>query len=101
MKKCCEEYMMEQFGDADVAAEIYGEYVGSAEVKIGEAKTALKASDWTALDRIAHTIKGNALAVGDSAMADTAIELRKRAALSDSDGSAALVAKMEELTKEL
>ena len=96
MKKCCEEYMCEQFGgDADLMAEIYGEYVASVTAKIAEAKAALAAQDRTTLDRIAHTIKGNALAVGDAEMAETAIALRKTAALGDDDASAKLIAQLE------
>lgn len=38
---------------------------------------------------------------GDSEMAETAIELRKTAALHDTDASASLVAKLESFAKEL
>ena len=59
MKQCCADYLSEQFGgDADLMAEIYGEYVTSVTTKIAEAKAALAAQDRTTLDRIAHTIKG-------------------------------------------
>ena len=102
MKECCKQYLDEQFGgDADVMAEIYNEYVSSVGEKIGEAESALAASDWTKLDRTAHTIKGNALAAGDQEMADVAIALRKSAALSDSALSAALLENIKELSKVL
>ena len=102
MKECCKKYLDEQFGgDADIVAEIYNEYVSSVGVKIGEAESALAASDWTKLDRTAHTIKGNALAAGDQEMADTAISLRKSAALSAAALSAALLGKLKELSKVL
>ena len=102
MKDCCRAYLAEQFGgDADVMAEIYNEYVSSIGEKIGEAESALAASDWTKLDRTAHTIKGNALAAGDQEMADTAIALRKSAALSDAAHSATLLGKIKELSKVL
>ena len=65
------------------------------------AAAALAAGDWTQLDRVAHTLKGNALAAGDSEMAETAIELRKTAALNDTDASVSLVAKLESFAKEL
>ena len=93
MKKCCEEYLNEQFGgDADIVAEIYNEYASSVRGKIDEASQALSAGDWQLLDRVAHTVKGNALAAGDKEMADAAIELRKTASIRDADGSARLVA---------
>ena len=102
MKECCKKYLDEQFGgDADIIAEIYNEYVASVGVKIGEAESALASSDWTKLDRTAHTIKGNALAAGDQEMADTAISLRKAAALSDASLSASLLENLKELSKVL
>ena len=102
MKDCCKAYLDEQFGgDADVMAEIYGEYVSSVQEKLAEADSALAASDWVRLDRVAHTVKGNALAAGDAEMAETAIELRKAAALSYSGLSASLLEKLKELAKGL
>ncbi|MBR5549635.1 MAG: Hpt domain-containing protein [Kiritimatiellae bacterium] len=102
MKECCKKYLDEQFGgDADLVSEIYNEYVSSIGVKIGEAESALAATDWTKLDRTAHTIKGNALAAGDQEMADTAIALRKAAALADVALSASLLEKIKELSKVL
>ena len=102
MKDCCKEYLNEQFGDdAEVLAEIYSEYVASVRAKLVEADEALAAGAWEKLDRVAHTIKGNALAAGDNPMADTAIALRKAAALNDAEDSASLIVRMKELEKEL
>ena len=102
MKECCKKYLNEQFGgDDDIIGEIYGEYASSAIEKIGEATATLAAEDWTSLDRVAHTLKGNALAAGDTEMADTAIALRKAVALKDSAEAAALIAKLDALSKEL
>lgn len=102
MKECCKTYLDEQFGgDADIIGEIYGEYVASVREKIGEAESALAAPDWSQLDKIAHTIKGNALAAGDKETAETAIELRKAAALSDAALAAPLVTRLKELSQEL
>ncbi len=102
MKACCESYMKEQFGDDEnILKDIYSEYVSSVSEKITESKSALGAKDWTQLDRIAHTIKGNALAVGDADMADAAINLRKAAALCDESAATDLVAKMESCRTEL
>jgi HPt (histidine-containing phosphotransfer) domain-containing protein len=99
MKECCKKYLDEQFaGDADIVNEIYGEYVASLSVKLGEAKTALAAKEWLPLDRVAHTIKGNALAAGDEEMAETAIALRSAANLKDDVTAAELVSKLEKLS---
>jgi len=102
MKECCRVYLDEQFGgDADVIAEIYGEYVSSIEAKLAEAGAARAASEWEKLDKVAHTIKGNALAAGDGEMAETAIALRKACALKDAAEADALIARLRELQKGL
>ena len=102
MKECCSKYLNEQFGgDAAIVGEIYDEYASSSREKITEAAAALAAKEWAPLDRIAHTLKGNALASGDTDMAETAIALRKAVALQDSTEAAALVAKLDALSKEL
>ena len=102
MKDSCESYLREQFGDdADVIGEIYGEYVSSRGEKIGEADSALAASEWDRLDKVAHTVKGNALATGDGEMAEAAIALRKAAVLCDAAQSGALIARMKEIAAAL
>ena len=102
MKECCVAYMNEQFGNnAELVKEIYDEYASSMRVKVREAEDALAAGEWTQLDRVAHTIKGNALTAGDNEMAQVAIELRSTAQLHDHGQSAALIARLKELTKEL
>jgi len=102
MKECCEKYLAEQFGgDEDIMREIYGEYVQSVHEKIGELKTALDASNWQSADKIAHTVKGNALAAGDAEVSNLAIELRKASALNDIVQCRSLLAKIEELAKGL
>ena len=102
MKECCVAYMNEQFGnDAGLVKEIYDEYVSSVRVKLREADKALAAGEWTQLDRVAHTIKGNALTAGDNEMAQVAIDLRSTAQLRDHEQSAARIARLEELAKQL
>jgi len=101
MKECCAAYMNEQFGDADLVKEIYDEYVSSMDAKLKEAEAALSGGEWTQLDRVAHTIKGNALAAGDGEMAETAIQLRSSAQLNDRGQSAALIARLADLRKQL
>ena len=102
MKECCRKYLDEQFGgDADIVGEIYSEYVSSVGAKLAEADSALAAADWTQLDRVAHTVKGNALAAGDAEMSETAIALRKAAALSDAAEAASLISKLKDIAKEL
>ena len=100
MKECCKTYLNEQFGDdADVVNEIYGEYVSSVRVKVMEATTALTGSAWQQLDRVAHTVKGNALAAGDNEMADAAIQLRRVTQLQDAAQAGELIGRMQELSE--
>ena len=100
MKECCRQFLADQFGgDEDVMNEIYGEYASSVGEKLAEARECLAKGDWPVLDRIAHTLKGNSLAAGDTEMADNAIELRKAAALGDVPECEARISAMAELSK--
>ena len=102
MKECCEKYLNGQFGnDAEVVDAIYAEYVSSINAKAAEADAALAAGAWDALDKVAHTIKGNSLAVGDQQMADTAIALRNAAKLQERDQAGQLIADLRALEEQL
>ena len=85
MKQCCKEYLTEQFGDEDVITEIYSEYAKSMQEKIPELEAALAAENWATLDTLAHAVKGNALATGDTDTANAAIALRIAAKMSNKD----------------
>ena len=85
MKQCCKAYLTEQFGDEDVINEIYSEYAKSMQEKIPELEAALKAENWAVLDTLAHAVKGNALATGDTDSANAAIALRIAAKMSNKD----------------
>ncbi len=98
MKLCCKDYLSEQFGgDADIMNELYEEYVRSVREKIAEIDSAIANLDWLHLDRSAHALKGNALAAGDGEMAETAIAMRKSAALRDPDACRSGVDRMRTL----
>ena len=102
MKECCKAYLDEQFGgDADVVNEIYGEYVSSVGAKLAEAEAALSAGEWDALDKVAHAVKGNALAAGDQEMADSAIALRSAAKLQEKERAAQLIGGMRGFAAQL
>ena len=102
MKACCATYLNEQFGgDLAVVGEIYREYVDSIRDKQKEAEKGLAAGEWTLLDRVAHTIKGNALATGDNEMAQVAINLRSAAQQQDREQAASLIASIQMLSEQL
>lgn len=102
MKECCAEYLNQQFGGDDaIVNEIYREYVDSIREKLKEADVALVGGEWLPLGRVAHTIKGNALATGDGEMAQVAIELRSAAQLQDRERAATLVTQIQVLAEKL
>jgi len=102
MKECCKKYMNEQFGDdAEVVNAIYAEYVTSIGAKTAEADAALAECAWDTLDKVAHTVKGNSLAVGDQQMADAAIALRSAAKQQDRAQAAQLIADMKAFAEQL
>ena len=101
MKQCCRDYLMEQFGDEDVIKDIYEEYVKSIQEKIPEFEAALAAENWQLLDRLAHAVKGNALAAGDTDIADVAIALRTAAKMSEKATADSLFAKLKGLAAEI
>ena len=95
MKECCRKYLGEQLGnDMEVINVIYAEYVSSIDDKMAEA-------DAATLDKVAHTIKGNALTAGDQQMADVAIALRGVAKQQDRGGVDRLIADMKALAAQL
>lgn len=101
MKQCCKTYLTEQFGDEDVVKEIYEEYAKSIQEKLPELEAALAAENWTTLDSVAHAVKGNALATGDTDAANEAIAIRIAAKMSEKNDAAAHLAKLKELAKEI
>lgn len=102
MKECCKAYLNEQFdGDQDVVVEIYVEYVSSTGEKLAEIEKASARADWTAVDKLAHAVKGNALAVGDQEVVETAIALRGAATLGDAAAAAECIARLKALAAEL
>ena len=101
MKPCCKEYLMEQFGDEEIVKEIYAEYANSIREKLPEFESALASDDWTGLDKLAHAVKGNALATGDNELADVAISLRAAAKMSEKDTARTLFEKIKLLAQEI
>lgn len=101
MKQACIDYLTEQLGDRDVAAEVYAEYAASFRKKLAEAQESFAARDWTKLDFAVHTLKGNALSAGDAEAAGVAVELRGAASLADEEKAWALLARLAKMSAEL
>ena len=101
MKDDARQWLNEQFGgDEETIAAVWGEYLASSSEKIGEALAALAAFDFPLLDRIAHTLKGNALMVGDQVSAAAAIALRDAAKASDPTAAEKAIATLTALDGE-
>lgn len=92
---------MEQFGDEDVVNEIYAEYAKSIQEKLPEIEAALTTENWATLDSVAHALKGNALATGDTDTANVAVSLRNAAKMSEKDTAQSLFEKLQELAKDI
>ena len=92
---------MEQFGDEEVVKEIYAEYANSIREKLPELEAALTAENWSSLDQMAHAVKGNALATGDTDTANVAVALRIAAKMSEKDTARSLLDKLLELAKDI
>jgi len=89
MKEEVKKWMNEQFaGDADTIATVWEEYLAVTIEKLTAARGSLAAGDFPQLDRLAHTLKGNALMVGDQPLVEAAILLRDAAKASDAEASA-------------
>ena len=101
MKDDVRQWLNDQFGgDEETIAAVWEEYLGSAAEKIAEGRAALAASDFPLLDRIAHTLKGNALMVGDQTSAMAGIALRDAAKASDPTAAAKALDNLEALDRE-
>lgn len=102
MKASCKAFLGEQFGgDEDIVKEIYEEYTASAREKTEELAAVTAKEDWEAVDRVAHTLKGNALVAGDQETADVAIAMRGASILKDRAQADELVARLRALVAEL
>lgn len=97
-KECVKNWLVGQFGDDEaIIAEIYGEYLKTTRENLDKADAAMARGDFPGLDRVAHTLKGNALMVGDQDIADTAIALRNAAKISDAANGSTLLVRLREL----
>ena len=96
MKATVANWLNDQFGgEAEVIAAIWSEYLAGTEEKIGECDAALAVPDYPLLDRIAHTLKGNGLMVGNEEAAKAAIALRDASKVGDHAGCAAAIERIK------
>lgn len=102
MKDSIRKWLTEQFGEEEELIQgIYLEYVSSSVTKITELEAALTESNWDQVDRIAHTLKGNALMTGDKEIADTAIALRVASKAADMPAARPLAEMLAKMIRDL
>lgn len=101
MKEDVKTWLAEQFGDdEETIAAVWAEYLSASEAKVADARAALAAADFPLLDRVAHTMKGNALMVGDQTSAQEAIQLREAAIASNPAAAQKSIDRLDELARE-
>ena len=101
MKEDAKAWLAEQFpGDAVTVRLVWEEYLSATASKLAEARVARAAEDYPLLDRVAHTLKGNALMVGDAAIVTATIALRDAAKASDGAASDRALARLAALDAE-
>lgn len=95
------QWMASQFGDdAETIALVWNEYLADTAKRLAAARAALTAGDFTELDRVAHTLKGNALNVGDRRMMEAALALREASQTANGSLAEGLLARMTLLDAE-
>ena len=94
MKEICREYLAEQIGDESVSAQIYANYARLSAERLASAVRELDSGDWEALERTAHTMKGDGISVGDAETAIAAAELRDAAKRHDAASCSSLMNKL-------
>lgn len=103
MKDCVRKWLAEQVGADDEALlqSLYDDYRGTVAEQLEQARKDLAATDFEALNRTAHALKGAALTVGDQEVLQAVLELRDAAKASDAAGAAVAADKLDDLRARL
>ncbi|MDO5318032.1 MAG: Hpt domain-containing protein [bacterium] len=81
-------WLSEQVGDDEFLLQtLYDDYRGTLAKQLAQARSDMAASDFAALDRTAHAMKGATLTVGDEEMLQAVLALRDAAKASDLAGA--------------
>ena len=68
-------YLLKQVGDEDLLQEIYAEFLTSFRTGLDAFRAAMEDQNQERMRRAAHTLKGNASIVGETAMKQLAIDM--------------------------
>lgn len=103
MKETVRNWLAEQVGadDVELLQSLYDDYRATLDEQLAQARRDLAGSDFAALDRTAHALKGAVLTVGDQEMLAAVLAMRDAAKASNlaeaeraADRIAALVAEL-------
>ena len=75
MNDAVHSYLLQQVGDEDLLQEIYAEFLTSFRTGLDAFRAAMEDQDQERMRRAAHTLKGNASIVGETAMKQLAIDM--------------------------
>ena len=75
MSDAVHSYLLEQVGDEELLQEIYAEFLTSFRIGLDAFRAAMADQDQNRMRHTAHTLKGNASIVGETAMKQLAIDM--------------------------
>ena len=75
MNDAVHNYLLKQVGDEDLLQEIYAEFLTSFRTGLDAFRAAMEDQNQERMRRAAHTLKGNASIVGETAMKQLAIDM--------------------------
>jgi len=95
MKDTIRNWLAEQFGeDEELFKELYGQYSTDMKANAAELPGKLSAGDAAALGEIGHAMKGMALQMGDSEVAEIGVALQNAGRGGDLAGCASAIERM-------
>ena len=103
MKACVRKWLAEQVGmeDEELLQSLYDDYRNTVSEQLQQAMLDLEASDFQALDRTAHALKGAVLTVGDQEMLQEVLAMRDAAKASDAAAATAAAERIAALLADL
>lgn len=103
MKETVRNWLAEQVGMDDEALlqSLYDDYRSTISEQMEQARRDLAASDYEALDRTAHALKGAVLTVGDQEMLAAVLKMRDAAKAQDGPAASAAADGVQALLDQL
>ncbi|MGN0879982.1 MAG: Hpt domain-containing protein [Oligosphaeraceae bacterium] len=96
MSDAVHNYLLEQVGDEDLLQDIYAEFLTSFRTGLDAFRAAMGDQDQDRMRRTAHTLKGNASIVGETAMKQLAIDMENGVIAQNRDAYQNALVQLEE-----